>query len=67
MEIPACAPSDDVMCQACSHDLLHVENVVAEDNDLEYSHNYAKDICQYLRDLEVGRSRSELRGHLLTH
>uniref|UniRef100_A0A8B9FML8 Cyclin B1 n=1 Tax=Amazona collaria TaxID=241587 RepID=A0A8B9FML8_9PSIT len=48
----------DVMSQACAHDLLHVENVVAEDdNDPEYSHDYAKDIYQYLRELEVGRSR----------
>ncbi|KAM4638795.1 G2/mitotic-specific cyclin-B1 [Amazona ochrocephala] len=53
MAIPVCAPSDDVMSQACAHDLLHVENVVAEDdNDPEYSHDYAKDIYQYLRELE---------------
>ncbi|XP_062468329.1 G2/mitotic-specific cyclin-B1 [Pezoporus occidentalis] len=52
-EIPVCVPSDDVMCQACSHDLLHVENVVDEDdNDPEYFHDYAKDIYQYLRELE---------------
>ncbi|NXK76173.1 CCNB1 protein, partial [Amazona guildingii] len=53
MAIPVCAPSDDVMSQACAHDLLHVENVVAEDdNDPEYPHDYAKDIYQYLRELE---------------
>ncbi|KAM8983229.1 G2/mitotic-specific cyclin-B1 [Ara ararauna] len=53
VEVPACVPSDDVMCQACSHDLLQVENVVAEDdNNPEYSYDYAKDIYQYLRELE---------------
>uniref|UniRef100_A0A8C6JT10 Uncharacterized protein n=1 Tax=Melopsittacus undulatus TaxID=13146 RepID=A0A8C6JT10_MELUD len=56
-EIPACAPPDDVMCQACSHDLLSVENIVAEDNnDPEYSHDYAKDIYQYLRELEENQT-----------
>ncbi|XP_061218252.1 G2/mitotic-specific cyclin-B1 [Neopsephotus bourkii] len=56
-EIPACAPSDDVTRPSCSRDLLHAENVVAEDdNDPEYCHDYAKDIYQYLRELEENRA-----------
>ncbi|NXD74533.1 CCNB1 protein, partial [Eolophus roseicapillus] len=56
MEIPGCAPSDDVLCQACSHVLPHVENVVAEDNDPVYCHDYAKDIYKYLRELEENQT-----------
>ncbi|XP_065519942.1 G2/mitotic-specific cyclin-B1 [Lathamus discolor] len=53
METPACAPSDDAACQTYFHDLLHVEDVVAEDDNCpEYFYDYAKDIYQYLRELE---------------
>ncbi|XP_030367725.1 G2/mitotic-specific cyclin-B1 isoform X3 [Strigops habroptila] len=53
IEIPGCAPSDDMQCQAFSGVLLHAENVVAEDgDDPNFCRDYAKDIYKYLRELE---------------
>lgn len=61
METSGCAPSEDMLCQAFSDVLLDVEDVDAEDGaDPNLCSDYVKDIYKYLRDLEVGRSRSEL-------
>lgn len=63
MEISGCAPSEDVLCQAFSDVLLDMKDVDMDDGDDPYlCSTYVKDIYKYLRDLEVGRSRSELRG-----
>lgn len=58
METSGCAQSEDMLCQAFSDVLLDVE----DSSDPNLCSNYVKDIYKYLRDLEVGRNRSELQG-----
>ncbi|NXK52529.1 CCNB1 protein, partial [Chauna torquata] len=54
METSACAPSEDMLCQAFSDVLLEVEDVDAEDGrDPHLCSEYVKDIYKYLRDLEA--------------
>jgi len=49
----------NVVCQPFSEDLLDIQDVDKEDDDdSNLCSNYVKDIYKYLRDLEVGRSRS---------
>ncbi|NXI73338.1 CCNB1 protein, partial [Anseranas semipalmata] len=53
METSACAPAEDMLCQAFSDVLLEVEDVDAEDGtDPHLCSEYVKDIYKYLRDLE---------------
>lgn len=60
METSECAPPEDMLCQAFSDVLLGVEDVDAEGgSDPDLCSAYVKDIYKYLRNLEVGRNRSE--------
>lgn len=52
-----------MLCQAFSDVLLDVQDPDVNDGDDPYlCGSYVKDIYKYLRDLEVGRGRSELYG-----
>nr|XP_013798055.1 PREDICTED: G2/mitotic-specific cyclin-B1-like [Apteryx mantelli mantelli] len=53
MEMPGCAPSEEMLCQAFSDVLLEVKDVDVEDGtDPNLCSEYVKDIYNYLRDLE---------------
>ncbi|NXG74218.1 CCNB1 protein, partial [Baryphthengus martii] len=49
IETPGCTLPEDMLCQAFSDILLHVE----DDMDPKFCSNYVKDIYKYLRDLEI--------------
>lgn len=59
-----------MLCEAISNALLEVEDVDAEDSsNPELCSEYVKDICKYMKELEVGsgtNGSSSYRDNLLT-
>ncbi|NWQ74240.1 CCNB1 protein, partial [Columbina picui] len=57
IQAPGYAPSDDMPCEAFSAMLIDIDDVDVEvNNDLNGYSSYAKDIYEYLRELEASQS-----------
>lgn len=59
----------NMLCEAASNALLEVEDDAEDSSNPELCSKYVKDICKYLKELEVGsstNSSSSYRDNLLT-